>query len=203
MLSRSCLFRLQDFYYNPGDYLFDTFAVLFHFQFTSLQIREGIVSCFQTCLQNRDQDAFHSQRTDLHHAYLKDLHGVDNSQIYLKRMSFSACSDPFSPSFGLWGDVFCIKWLAKWLSIPINVWSLTKKTIYLRFNQHVLGYEYNILFHDHNPASRHYEPLYHEHGNQMEVQLCLCLLVLATEPCHQMMFLALSLYKMLYLQSGL
>ena len=54
VVSRSGLFRLEDFFYNLGDYLFDAFVVLFHFQFTSIQIREGIVKHFNKCLDNRD-----------------------------------------------------------------------------------------------------------------------------------------------------
>ncbi len=32
---------------------------------------------------NSGANTLHSQRTDLHHAFLKDLHGFDNSEVYL------------------------------------------------------------------------------------------------------------------------
>lgn len=120
-LSSFHLFRLPKFVYNPGDCLFDAFAVLFHFRFASLHIREGIVTYFKECLDNKDPDALHSMDTELNIDFLKELHGVDNSQIYLERMSLSAWSQQEARLFGLWGDVFCIKWLEKWLSIPICV----------------------------------------------------------------------------------
>lgn len=57
---RSSLFRLNDFFYNPSDCLFDSFSILFHFQYTSIQIQEGVVKHFQHCLKNRDKDALQS-----------------------------------------------------------------------------------------------------------------------------------------------
>ena len=159
MLSRSCLFRLEDFFYNLGDCLFDAFVVLCHFQFTSIQIREGIVKHFNKCLDNRDLEALRSLKTDLNIDFLKDLHGIDNSQTYLKRMSFSACFDSHGNPSGLWGDPFCIKWFANWLSIPIRVWSFARKKIDLHFNEKISGYQYNILYHDQNDSIEHYEPI--------------------------------------------
>jgi len=66
----------------------------------------------------------------------------------------SAYPNPQQILVGLWGDVFYIKWLAKWLFIPIHIWSLQKKKL---FNRHLSGNEYNILFHDQNPLTGHYE----------------------------------------------
>ena len=60
---------------------------------------------------------------------------------------------------GLWGDTFCIRWVAKWLNISIGIWSLNRKTRYLLFNPTANINPYCILFHDANPSSGHYEPL--------------------------------------------
>ena len=63
---------------------------------------------------------------------------------------------------GLWGDTFCIRWLSKWLNIPIGVWSLTMKTRYLFFNHHLDTIPLKNSFHDTDPISGHFEPLLHK-----------------------------------------
>ena len=77
-------------------------------------------------------------------------------------MRYSASTNIKESERGLWGDTFCIRWLAKWLDISIAVWSLTRKTRYLLFNQHENAIPYCILFHDANPVSGHYEPLVYQ-----------------------------------------
>lgn len=60
---------------------------------------------------------------------------------------------------GLWGDIFCIQWLSKWLNIGICVWSSTMGKKYLHFNEFLTSKPYSLLFHDVNPVSGHFEPL--------------------------------------------
>ena len=60
---------------------------------------------------------------------------------------------------GIWGDMFCIHWLPKWLNIPIRVWSKTKINPYLYFNSTLANNIYDILFHDENPRVGHFETL--------------------------------------------
>ena len=110
-------------------------------------------------MRNEDHEAIHSEITELSTEFIQEFHGVDNSQTYLARVSLSTYSSPPQSRLALWGDVLCIKWFAKWISIPIQVWSLTKQRIYLHFNPHIFGYQYNILFHDQNTSNGHYEPI--------------------------------------------
>jgi hypothetical protein len=75
-------------------------------------------------------------------------------------MRFFASTNLNETERGLWGDTFCIRWLAKWLNVSIGIWSLTKKTRYFLFNKDANTYQYCILFHDANPINGHYEPLF-------------------------------------------
>ena len=153
------LFRLQQFHYRVGDCLFDSFAILLHFRYTSLEIRQGIVMHFRRCLACHDPSAIASMQTELSTDFLRDLHHVDDSQTYLRLMSIYASDTSIPPAIGLWGDVFCIKWFSKWLDVSVSVWSFTKQTKYLHFNKGTSEYEYHILFHDQNPSCGHFEPL--------------------------------------------
>ena len=54
--------------------------------------------------------------------FLRVLHGIDISPIYVERMSCFACSQQGARSSGLWCDVLSIKWLETWPFIPICVW---------------------------------------------------------------------------------
>ena len=158
-LAASHLFRLANFHYEIGNCLFDALAVLLHFRYTSIEIREAIVNHFRICLDQNDPDALLSMHTDLAVEYLSELHGIENVDVYLTRMSQSASQANEQNVYGLWGDIFCIKWFSKWLNVPIAIWSLTRETKYLHFNSKQTGYCYNLLFHDHTPASGHFEPL--------------------------------------------
>jgi hypothetical protein len=53
------LFRLDAFSYIPGDCLFDAFHVLLHFRYSSIELRNGLIDHFLTCLHNGDLEAFH------------------------------------------------------------------------------------------------------------------------------------------------
>ena len=110
-------------------------------------------------MHNEDHEAIHSEITELSTEFIQEFHGVDNSQTYLARISLYAYFSPPQNRLGLCGDVFYIEWFAKWLSIPIQVWSLKKQRVYLHFNPHISGYQYNILFDDQNPSNGHYEPI--------------------------------------------
>lgn len=93
---------------------------------------------------------------------LSQLHGIHDVDTYLHKMKFSASNSNFESERGLWGDTFCIRWLSKWLNIPIGVWPLTRKTKYLFFNHHLDTIPLNILFHDTNPVTGNFEPLLHK-----------------------------------------
>jgi exonuclease III len=153
------LFRLDAFSYIPGDCLFDAFHVLLHFRYSSIELRNGLIDHFLACLQNGDLEAFQSYEYELATDFLYQLHGVHNVHTYLSRMRLSASPNLNINKRGLWGDTFCIRWLAKWLNIPVAVWSLTRKTRYLYFNKDANIDPYCILFHDANPVCGHYEPL--------------------------------------------
>jgi hypothetical protein len=153
------LFRLDAFSYIPGDCLFDAFHVLLHFRYSSIELRNGLIDHFLTCLQNGDLEASTSYQYELASDFLYQLHGVHDVHTYLSRMRLSASPNVNINERGLWGDTFCIRWLAKWLNIPVAIWSLTRKTRYLYFNRDAAIDPYCILFHDANPVSGHYEPL--------------------------------------------
>jgi hypothetical protein len=174
------LFRLDAFSYIPGDCLFDAFHVLLHFRYSSIELRNGLIDHFLACLQNGDLEAFQSYEYELATDFLYQLHGVDNVHTYLSRMRLSASPNLNINNRGLWGDTFCIRWLAKWLNIPVAVWSLTRKTRYLYFNKDANIDPYCILFHDANPVCGHYEPLLYkklsacnfEEANNYLSQIC-------------------------------
>ena len=69
---------------------------------------------------------------------------------------------PTQPSdeVGLWGDIFYIKWLSKWLNIHICIWSKTRGKKYLDFNHNLDIEPYNIFFHDEKPLNGYFEPLF-------------------------------------------
>ena len=118
------LFRLQHFHFQPGDCLFDSLAVLVHFRYNSQEIRQGIVNHFRNCLASRDALAISSLDTELNSDFLNSLHRVNDFETYLQLMSTSASPSNDSVAPGLWGDIFCIKWFSRWLSVSVSVWSL-------------------------------------------------------------------------------
>ena len=46
VLMNHSLFRLQEFAYTPGDYLFNAFEVLLHFCYSYIELRNGILDHF-------------------------------------------------------------------------------------------------------------------------------------------------------------
>ena len=95
---------------------------------------------------------------DLAVDYLNYLHSVLDVDEYLDHMSQTAFQPNKKNLYGLWGDIFSIKWFSNWLKVPVVVWSLTKQTTYLHFNNKTPGYCYNLLFHDKTPTTGHFEP---------------------------------------------
>ena len=159
ILMKHSLFRLQKFAYTAGDCLFNAFEVLLHFRYSSIELRNGIINHFLNCLQRNDTKAKVSYQYELDPVILYQLHGIHDVDTYLHKMRFSASNRNFQSERGLSGDTFFIRWLSKWLNIPIGVWSLTMKTRYLFFNHDLDKIPLNILFHDTNPISGHFEPL--------------------------------------------
>jgi len=87
------------------------------------------------------------------------LHGIHDVSTYISKMRLSTSATLPPHERGLWGDTFCMQWLAKWLNISIGIWSLTRKRRYLLFNKTASIDPYCILFHDAIPLSGHYETL--------------------------------------------
>ena len=159
VLEKYSLYRLDNFAYTPGDCLFDAFHVLLHNRYTSIELRNGAIQHFKYCLQTNDKEALVSYQHELNTYSLMEMHNVNDPEVYLEQMSKSASSLLPLEDRGLWGDMFCIHWLSKWLSIPIRVWSKTKMKPYLYFNSTLVNNTYDILFHDENPLAGHFEPL--------------------------------------------
>jgi hypothetical protein len=156
---RNGLFRLDGFSYTVGDCLFDTFQVLLHFCYSSIELRNGLIDYFLTSFKSGDAEALQSYEYDLEFDFLRQLHGIHDVSTYFSKIRLFA--SPVLPAHerGLWGDTFCIRWLSNWLNISVGIWSLTRKTRYLLFNKTTSDNPYCILFHDANALSGHYEPL--------------------------------------------
>src|ERR1700678_4422190 len=77
------LFRLDAFSYIPGDCLFDAFHVLLHFRYSSIELRNGLIDHFLTCLHNGDLEAASSYEYELASDFLYQLHGVHDVHTYL------------------------------------------------------------------------------------------------------------------------
>ena len=60
VLHSNGLFRLDAFSYTVGDCLFDAFQVLFHFHYSSTDLRNGLIDYFLGCLKNGDDEALES-----------------------------------------------------------------------------------------------------------------------------------------------
>jgi hypothetical protein len=57
VLHRNGLLRLDAFSYIVGDCLFDTFQVLLHFQYSSTELRNGLIDYFLAFSKNGDVEA--------------------------------------------------------------------------------------------------------------------------------------------------
>ena len=74
-------------------------------------------------------------------------------------MQISAYTSATGIEQGLWGDTFCIRWIANWLNILVVGWLLKNKSRYFLFNKDTNTSPYCILFHDTNSDCKHYESL--------------------------------------------
>ena len=128
-------------------------------RYTSIELREGVIQHFEVCLPKKDREALVSYQHELNKYSLMEMHNVNDPKIYLQRMSKSASTTLPLEQRGLWGDIFCIHWLSKWLNIRIRVWSITQMKPYLDFNSSLNNNIYDILFHDNNPLAGHFEPI--------------------------------------------
>lgn len=102
------MYKLHDFKYNVGYCLFDTFEYLLKFEHTSIEICNGIIDFFTTCLENDDEEAKKSYNHELHLETLKELHNVHDANTYLRRMRLSTKAMNEKQQQHLWGDIFCI-----------------------------------------------------------------------------------------------
>ena len=159
ILEKEGLYILNSFKYIVGDCLFDSFQYLLHNKYTSTKLQKGTIDYYMSCLQRGEKDAIDSYNLELNSQTLYDLHKVTSIASYLHRMQLSASPTRGNSEIGLWGDVFCIHWLSKWLNIQECVWSLTRGKKYLHFNSTSHAESYSLLFHDNNPLYGHFEPL--------------------------------------------
>jgi hypothetical protein len=70
------LFRFDPFSYTAGDCLFDTFQVLLHFGYSSIELSNGLIDYFLTCFKNGNVEALQSYEYKLESDYLRQLHGI-------------------------------------------------------------------------------------------------------------------------------
>jgi hypothetical protein len=135
VLHNNALFRLDAFSYIAGDCLFDAFQVIFHFHYSSTELCNGLIDHFLDFLENGNVEALESYQYELASNSLFQLHGIHDVSTYISKMRLSVSATLSPHERGLWGDTFCIRWLAKWMNISIGIWSLTRKRIYLLFNK--------------------------------------------------------------------
>jgi hypothetical protein len=90
VLHSNGLFRLDAFLYTVGDCLFDTFQVLLHFQYSSTELRNGLIDYFLTCFKNGDVEALQSYEYELESDFLRQLHGIHDVATYFSNMRLSA-----------------------------------------------------------------------------------------------------------------
>ena len=83
MLEKHGLYRVHDFKYNVGDFLFDIYEYLLKFQYTSIQICNGIIYFFVSCLHNNVNKVLNSYNHELHPKSLKELNNVEDTTTYL------------------------------------------------------------------------------------------------------------------------
>ena len=119
VLKRNGLFRLNAFSYTVGDCLFDSFEKLLHFRYTSNELWNALIDHFLFFLKNNDVEAIQSYQYELAPQFLYELQCVNDIGTYLHKMHYSASTNIKESAQGLWGDTFCIRWLAKWLDISI------------------------------------------------------------------------------------
>ena len=63
LLAKHGMLQLKYLYYRPGDCLFYALVVLFHFLYSSTEIKQGRVNPFRTCLDRKDPKALRSMKT--------------------------------------------------------------------------------------------------------------------------------------------
>ena len=89
ILEKYNLYRLDNFAYTRGDFLFDVLHVLLHNRYTSIELREGVIQHFKYCLEKNDQEALASYQHELNTYSLMEMHNVNDPEVYLQQMSIS------------------------------------------------------------------------------------------------------------------
>ena len=87
----------------------------------SIELREGTIEYFKSCLEKQDPEAIASYENELNTCSLMEMHGVNDREVYLHRMSKSTSIDIASCDRGLLGGIFCIHWISNWLKISIRL----------------------------------------------------------------------------------
>lgn len=104
--------------------------------------------------------ALGSYNIDLHLELLIEFHNTHERNTYLQRMRLSTTKINDRGENGLWGNILYLKWLAYWINIPICIWSLTCKIMYLHFNKDACNPIISILIHNTISIVGHYEPIF-------------------------------------------
>jgi hypothetical protein len=84
VLGKYNLLCLDNFAYTTGDCLFDALQVILHNRYTSIELREGTIQHFKTCLQKNDIEALASYQLELNANSLMEMHNVNDPKIYLQ-----------------------------------------------------------------------------------------------------------------------
>ena len=85
-LNRNNICRHQAFFYAPGYFLFNTIQVLFHFHYSSIELKNGLIDHFFLCLARGDVHALESYQYDLEPKDLYQEHRIHDVDTYLHRM---------------------------------------------------------------------------------------------------------------------
>lgn len=86
VLQNNNLLRIKPFVYSMGDCLFNSFYLLLHMHYTSLELRNGIIDHFINRLELNDDEALFSYKHELDAKVLYEMHGLNDIDTYLRRM---------------------------------------------------------------------------------------------------------------------
>ena len=84
VLEKYNLYRLDNFAYTPGDFLFDALHVVLRNRYTFIELREGVIQQFKYCLEKNDQEALASYQHELNTYSLLEMHNVNDLDVYLQ-----------------------------------------------------------------------------------------------------------------------
>jgi hypothetical protein len=141
---------VHDFYYFPGDCLFDAIAYIIQYKKSSLSIRQNVVAHMQHCLSLGTSEALLCRSRELQPAFMHNLHQgqVNSESDYLDKMALPAKDG------GLWGDFTILFWISQYFQCPILVWNKRNGKVMSRLGEHFTNPTLQLLF-----GNDHYEPI--------------------------------------------